>query len=85
MNKITKYMLGGGEVCQIQGVWVEPSRRGQGLAGPGMAGVVELAQAHVAPHVSLYVNDFNTRARRVYERVGFDYVDTFATILLAQD
>jgi uncharacterized protein len=75
----------GGAVCQVQGVWVDPARRGQGLAEPGMAKVVELAQAHIAPIVSLYVNDYNTRARRVYERVGFDYVGTFATILLNLD
>jgi predicted GNAT family acetyltransferase len=31
--------------------------------------------------VSLYVNDFNTRARRAYQRVGFAPVGEFATIL----
>jgi len=74
-----------GSVCQVQGVWVSPERRGHGLAEPGMAQVVQLAQQHIAPVVSLYVNDFNTRARRVYERVGFEYVGTFATVLLDMD
>ena len=72
-------------VCQVQGVWVAPERRGSGLAAPGMAAVVAAAQRQFAPTVSLYVNDFNTKARRVYERVGFDYVGTFATVLLALD
>jgi len=34
-----------------------------------------------APTVSLYVNAFNEPARRVYERLGFRRVGTFATVL----
>jgi predicted GNAT family acetyltransferase len=75
----------GGEVCQVQGVWVDPEQRGRGIAVPAMAQVVRLAQMHAAATVSLYVNDYNVKARRVYERVGFDYVGTFATVLLALD
>jgi predicted GNAT family acetyltransferase len=66
---------------QVQGVWVNPRRRGEGLAAPGMASVVELVRAQIAPVVSLYVNGFNTRAIRTYERVGFRQVGTFATVL----
>jgi hypothetical protein len=68
-------------VCQVQGVWVPPDLRGRGLSAPGMATVVRLAQATLAPIVSLYVNDYNDAARRTYERVGFSQVDTFATVL----
>lgn len=67
-------------VCQIQGVWIEPSRRGQGIAAPAMAAVVELART-IAPVVTLYVNAFNTPALAAYERVGFRTIETFATIL----
>ena len=35
----------------------------------------------VAPVVSLYVNGYNTRAVRAYQRVGFATVGTYATIL----
>ena len=70
-----------GNVCQIQGVWVDPALRGQGLGSAGTASVVAIAQAQFAPVVSLYVNDFNIAARRVYERVGFRRVGTFASIL----
>ena len=69
------------KVCQVQGVWVSPEMRGQGIAAPAMAAVVALAQQKIAPVVSLYVNDYNTIARRVYERVGFMHVDQFATVL----
>ena len=67
--------------CQIQGVWVDPVRRGQGLSIGGMAAVVAACRASVAPVVSLYVNDFNMAARRAYERVGFRDVGTFMSVL----
>ncbi|HEX6888308.1 MAG TPA: GNAT family N-acetyltransferase [Candidatus Nanopelagicales bacterium] len=67
--------------CQVQGVWVEPSLRGQGLGAAGMAAVVEHARARVAPVVSLYVNDYNHAAVTTYERVGFEVVGRFATVL----
>jgi predicted GNAT family acetyltransferase len=69
-------------VCQVQGVWVAPDRRGQGLGAAGVAAVVVHALRRVAPLVSLYVNDFNTTAVRVYERCGFRQVGTFASVLL---
>jgi predicted GNAT family acetyltransferase len=69
------------QVCQVQGVWVHPRMRGQGLGSTGSAAVVEQAQRAVAPVVSLYVNDYNIAARRAYERVGFVQVGTFASVL----
>jgi predicted GNAT family acetyltransferase len=66
---------------QVQGVWVNPYRRGEGLAAPGMASVVEIVRREIAPVVSLYVNGFNTRAIRTYQRVGFRQVGTYATVL----
>jgi predicted GNAT family acetyltransferase len=67
--------------CQIQGVYVAPDRRGEGLGKAGMAAVVELALTHVAPVVSLYVNEHNAPARRVYEAVGFRQTETFTTVM----
>ena len=69
------------QVCQVQGVWVTPDRRGEGLSVPGMAAVVALAREWFAPTVSLYVNHYNIAARKAYERVGFEQVGTFATVL----
>jgi predicted GNAT family acetyltransferase len=71
----------GDGVCQVQGVWVAPEFRGLGLAAPGMAAVVELARRDHAPVVSLYVNDFNTVARRAYATAGFREQGEFATVL----
>ena len=67
--------------AQVQGVWVTPDRRGEGLAAGGMAAVVAHVRARIAPVVSLYVNDWNEPARRAYARVGFHQTDTFSTIM----
>ena len=67
--------------CQVQGVYVAPERRGEGLGAIGMAAVVDLAMRHIAPVVSLYVNAHNVAARRVYEKVGFRQTATFTTIM----
>jgi predicted GNAT family acetyltransferase len=67
--------------CQIQGVWVAPEYRGRGLAAPGMAAVLRYALTEVAPVVSLYVNDFNTPARRTYRKVGFQEAGAFMSVL----
>lgn len=67
--------------CQLQGVWVRPDLRGQGLSVPAMAAVVHHAMRDHADVVSLYVNDYNVRACATYRAVGFADVDTFATVL----
>ncbi|MGH8867884.1 MAG: GNAT family N-acetyltransferase [Actinomycetes bacterium] len=69
------------DVCQVQGVWVTPERRGEGLSAPGMAAVLDHTLREVAPTVSLYVNDFNTAARAAYRRAGFAEVGTFMSVL----
>jgi predicted GNAT family acetyltransferase len=71
----------GAGVAQIQGVWVKPEYRGQGISVPAMAAVVKLVLADLAPVVSLYVNDYNEVALNSYRSVGFEQVDTFATVL----
>ena len=68
--------------AQVQGVWVRPDRRGEGLATSGMAAVVDhVLGSGMAPVVSLYVNEWNTPARAAYARVGFEQSATFATLM----
>ncbi|MGW3690952.1 GNAT family N-acetyltransferase [Streptomyces sp. NPDC005125] len=69
------------QACQVQGVWVAPEHRGRGLSETGMAAVLRYALADVAPVVSLYVNDYNTAARKAYTRVGFREVGAFMSVL----
>jgi predicted GNAT family acetyltransferase len=70
-----------GGVAQVQGVWVTPARRGQGLSEGGMAAVVAAARREIAPTVSLYANHYNERALAAYRAVGFRQVGTYATVL----
>jgi ribosomal protein S18 acetylase RimI-like enzyme len=67
--------------AQVQGVWVDPELRGRGIGAAGMAAVVAAVRRDLAPVVSLYVNDFNLAARRVYDHVGFRQTATFATVM----
>ena len=69
------------DAAQVQGVWVRPDRRGEGLGASGMAAVVDQVRERVAPVVSLYVNAWNEPARRAYERVGFRQTATFSTLM----
>ncbi len=68
--------------AQVQGVWLHPRLRGQGLSVPAMASVVEQCLSGLADEVSLYVNDFNVAARATYARCGFHEVGAFTTVLL---
>lgn len=69
------------QACQVQGVWVTPERRGEGLSETGMAAVLHYALREIAPVVSLYVNDFNAPARAAYRRVGFVETGAFMSVL----
>ena len=68
-------------VAQLQGVWVAPDYRGQGHGVAGVAAVTRALLHAGYQAVTLYANEFNARALRVYEQVGFRKHDTFATVL----
>ncbi|OZM72769.1 GNAT family N-acetyltransferase [Amycolatopsis antarctica] len=52
-------------------MWVAPGRRGSGLAGELIAAVVRGARRAGTSVVALQVNEHNSRARRLYEKLGF--------------
>ena len=58
------------EAVQLQGVWTDPSRRGRGH-GTAAIGTLSTHLLRESARVTLFVNDFNTRAIGVYERAGF--------------
>ncbi|MBU6347836.1 MAG: GNAT family N-acetyltransferase [Actinomycetales bacterium] len=71
----------GAGVAQLQGVWVNPKLRGQGIGPPALSAVLKYVLQDIAPTASLYVNDFNCPAISTYKKVGFKQVDSFATVL----
>ena len=66
--------------AQLQGVWSPPAMRGRGYATRALAAICArlLDEFHT---LCLYVNDFNAPAIALYERVGFERVGEFQTIL----
>src|SRR3546814_14399671 len=54
--------------AQIQGVYVVPDRRGEGLATSGLAAFVEIVLAEVEQVVALYVNAPKRSAPTAYPK-----------------
>jgi uncharacterized protein len=65
---------------QLQGIWTPPELRGRGLATASLAAICDRL-LEVSPTLSLYVNDFNAAAVALYDRVGFEHVGDFQTLL----
>ncbi len=68
--------------AQIQGVWLTPRLRGQGIAKPLVAAVTESVLRDIAGLATLYVNDYNAAARATYLGLGYREVGSFTTVLL---
>ncbi len=68
------------ETAQLQGVWTVPQRRRAGIASAALANICcELLTTF--PSISLYVNDFNSAAISLYQRLGFRQSGALATYL----
>jgi len=65
---------------QLQGIWTPPALRGHGYATAALYGVCDALLGEV-PSLSLYVNGFNAPALALYDRVGFQRVGEFSTLL----
>ncbi|MFI6096565.1 GNAT family N-acetyltransferase [Lentzea sp. NPDC051213] len=68
-------------VGQIQGVWVRPDRRGEGIGTAGTAAVADRLVRVLNRTASLYVNGYNHVAQAAYRRIGFEQVGQYATVL----
>ncbi|MGH7641458.1 MAG: GNAT family N-acetyltransferase [Candidatus Dormibacteria bacterium] len=68
------------EAVQLQGVWTDPTLRRQGRATKAMASLCRQLLDDTE-WVTLFVNDFNETAIRVYERTGFKRIGSMRTVL----
>ena len=68
------------QTAQLQGIWTPVDLRGKGLATAALGAICDRLLT-MTPTVSLYVNDFNTPAIALYERIGFKTVAEFTTLL----
>jgi RimJ/RimL family protein N-acetyltransferase len=68
--------------AQLQGVWTPEPARGNGYATSALAAVSRRI-LETTPTVSLYVNDFNANALKLYDRVGYSRVGELATYLFS--
>ncbi len=68
------------EAVQLQGVWTDPALRRQGRATVAMATLCHQLFSDTE-WITLFVNDFNETAIRVYERTGFKRIGSMRTVL----
>jgi GNAT superfamily N-acetyltransferase len=61
-----------GDCCELQSLWVEPSRRGHGLASRLIAAAEAEAAARGCTQTVHFTYDF--QARKLYESLGYDVV-----------
>ncbi|MBT8423754.1 MAG: GNAT family N-acetyltransferase [Silicimonas sp.] len=58
------------DVCYLQDLYADPEVRGQGIGRALIEDVYARADAAGAPSVYWLTQDFNTQARRLYDRIG---------------
>lgn len=58
------------DVCYLQDLYAEPEVRGKGIGRALIEGVYAAADKAGAPSVYWLTQEFNTTARRLYDRVG---------------
>lgn len=58
------------EVCYLQDLYTDPEMRGGGVARALIEAVYAAADAAGCPTVYWFTQDFNARARRLYDRIG---------------
>jgi RimJ/RimL family protein N-acetyltransferase len=71
------------QVIQIGGVFTPPALRRRGYATRALASLASLLLER-KPCVSLFCDEANRAARRVYERIGFEIVGYYRSILLSE-
>lgn len=70
--------------AQVSGVFTPASLRGRGIATRAMTDLAEALFRRGYPRITLYVNEENAAALRVYEKVGFRLDCLYETIFVQE-
>ncbi|MEB3197029.1 MAG: GNAT family N-acetyltransferase [Candidatus Sericytochromatia bacterium] len=71
------------QAAQLTGVYTPPQHRGKGYAAAGLAACARAVLAQTDA-LCLLVNDFNTPARRLYEKLGFRQEHAYRAIFMVE-
>ncbi len=69
--------------AQISGVYTAPQFRNQGIATRAMTDLCAILFDEGLPRLTLYVNETNEPALRVYEHLGFHFLSPYRTVFVA--
>ncbi len=65
-----RHMWKASNVCYLQDLYAEPQMRGRGVGRALIEAVYRAADSEGAPDVYWLTQEFNTTARRLYDRIG---------------
>ncbi|MBN6034285.1 GNAT family N-acetyltransferase [Amycolatopsis sp. 195334CR] len=68
------------DMTRIGFVYTPPDQRGHGYAAAVTAGVSRRAQESGIKHVTLFTDDANPVSNRIYQRLGYQYVDSYLEV-----
>lgn len=73
---IDGFLTAKGEAVEIGGMWVDPNRRRAGIGDALLGAVCDWARQRGALTATLWVREANIAARLLYERNGFQSIET---------
>ncbi|QFU86540.1 FR47-like protein [Amycolatopsis sp. YIM 10] len=68
------------DMTRIGFVYTPPEQRGHGYAAGVAAGISRRAQQAGIKHVTLFTDDANPVSNRIYQRLGYRYVDSYLEV-----